>query len=64
MWSGKHHREVKVIDLITLLWTDRDRHLPCGYRIYGRKTKNDHFGDMLDVAKILGFMPKFVLFDK
>ena len=29
MWSGKHHRVVKGIDLLTLLWTDGDRHVPC-----------------------------------
>ena len=67
MWSGKHHRVVKGIDLITLLWTDGDRHLPCDYRIYDRtndgKTKNDHFGDMLDVAKSREFTPECVLFD-
>ena len=67
MWSGKHHRVVKGIDLITLLWTDGDRHLPCDYRIYDRtndgKTKNDHFGDMLGVAKNRGFTSECVLFD-
>ena len=31
MWSGKHHRVVKGIDLITFLWTDGDRYLPCDY---------------------------------
>ena len=25
MWSGKHHRVVKGIDLLTLLWTDGDQ---------------------------------------
>ena len=27
MWSGKHHAVVKGIDLLTLLWTDGERHL-------------------------------------
>jgi putative transposase len=67
VWSGKHHRVVKGIDLITLLWTDGDRNLPCDYRIYDRpndgKTKNDHFADMLQVAKKRGFNPECVLFD-
>ena len=53
--------------MITLLWTDGDRNLPCDYRIYDRpndaKTKNDHFGDMLQVAKERGFNPECVLFD-
>jgi hypothetical protein len=67
MWSGKHHRVVKGIDLLTLLWTDGDRHLPCDYRLYDkpndRLTKNDHFGDLLRVAKARGFAPECVLFD-
>jgi len=66
-WSGKHHRVVKGIDLITLLWTDGDRHLPCDYRIYDKpndgKTKNDHFADLLDAAHHRGFTPECVLFD-
>lgn len=67
MWSGKHHRVVKGIDLLTLLWTDGDRHLPCDYRLYDKphdgQTKNDHFGDLLRVAKERGFVPGCVLFD-
>jgi putative transposase len=67
MWSGKHHRVVKGIDLLTLLWTDGDRHLPCDYRLYDkpndRMTKNDHFGDLLEVAKARGLAPECVLFD-
>jgi len=67
MWSGKHHRVVKGIDLLTLLWTDGDRHLPCDYRLYDKphdqKTKNDHFGDLLRVASSRGFAPECVLFD-
>jgi hypothetical protein len=67
MWSGKHHRVVKGIGLLTLLGTDGDRHLPCDYRIYDkhndRKTKNDHFGDLLRAAKDRGFAPECVLFD-
>jgi hypothetical protein len=34
-WSGKQHAVVQGINLITLLWTDGDSHLPCDYRIYG-----------------------------
>ena len=67
LWSGKHHRVVKGIALITLLWTDGDRHLPCDYRLYDKpndqKTKNDHFADMLAVAQGRGFAPECVLFD-
>ena len=66
VWSGKHHRAVKGIDLITLLWTDGDRHIPCDYRVYDKSdglTKNDHFLAMLQVAKERGFQPECVLFD-
>src|SRR4051812_9577042 len=28
-WSGKHHKPVRGINLITLLWTDGDREIPC-----------------------------------
>lgn len=67
LWSGKHHQVVKGIALITLLWTDGDRHLPCDYRLYDKpndqKTKNDHFADLLAVAHARGFAPECVLFD-
>ena len=33
MRSGKHHAVVKGINLLTLFWTDGDRHLRCDYRI-------------------------------
>ena len=66
-WSGKHHGVVKGIGLLTVLWTDGDRRLPCDYRVYDKvtdgKTKNDHFRDLLDVAKGRGFSPECVLFD-
>ncbi len=67
MWSGKHHAVVKGINLVTMLWTDGDRQLPCDYRIYDKpndgKSKNDHFGDLVDVANERGFHPEYVLFD-
>jgi putative transposase len=66
-WSGKHHRTVKGIGLITLIWTDGMKILPVAFRIYNidedGKTKNDHFRDLLDTAEERGFIPKFVLFD-
>jgi hypothetical protein len=66
-WSGKHHRTVKGINLVTLLWTDGDAHIPCDYRIYHKeadyKTKNDHFSDMLRNAEARKFKPECVLFD-
>jgi putative transposase len=66
-WSGKHHAVVSGINLITLLWTDGDRHVPCDYRIFDKKkdslTKNDHFSAMLKEARKRGFQPQCVVFD-
>jgi putative transposase len=66
-WSGKHHRVVRGINLLTLLWTEGDQPIPCDYRLYNCKndgaTKNDHFRDLLQVAKDRGFQPEIVLFD-
>ena len=56
-WSGKHHRVVKGICLITLYYTDPEgRSMPVNYRIYNKqegKTKNDYFREM--VAEVLGW---------
>ena len=65
-WSGKRHDVVRGINLITLVWTDGDRKLPCDYRIYDKadgRTKNDHFWEMMLIAKARGFAPEYVLFD-
>lgn len=67
-WSGKHHRVVSGINLLTLLWTDGAGTLPCDFRLYdkplpGGKTKNAHFLEMLAVAKARGFAPEMVCFD-
>ncbi len=66
-WSGKHHAVVEGINLITVLWSDGDRHVPVDYRIYDKAgdalTKNDHFRTMLAVAHGRGFMPECVVFD-
>jgi hypothetical protein len=65
-WSGKHRRVVAGINLITLLWTDGDRKIPVDYRLYDKadgRTKNDHFREMLGIAKGRGFAPRLVLFD-
>jgi hypothetical protein len=57
---------VNGINLVTLLWTDGDRHIPCDYRIYDKAkdglTKNDHFRAMLEEAKTRGFAPECVCF--
>jgi putative transposase len=66
-WSGKHHAVVSGINLITLLWTDGDRHLPVDYRVFDKArdalTKNDHFQAMLREAHARGFEPACVAFD-
>ena len=65
-WSGKHHQVVKGIDLVTLLWTDGDRHVPCDYRVFHKPeglTKNDHFRAMVRAAHGRGFEPRLVAFD-
>ncbi|KKG13501.1 hypothetical protein EO94_17245, partial [Methanosarcina sp. 2.H.T.1A.3] len=67
MWSGKHHRTVKGIGLVTLSWANGTTVIPIDFRNYNidedDKTKNDHFLDMLDKAEERGFNPEFVLFD-
>ena len=66
-WSGKHHAVVRGINLITLLWTDGDRKIACDYRIFDKDrdglTKNDHFWEMLLMAKARDFAPRCILFD-
>lgn len=66
-WSGKHQQVVQGINLVTLLWTDGDRPIPCDYRIYHKATdgatKNDHFQTMLQTAHARGFHPACVVFD-
>ena len=65
-WSGKYREVISGINLITLLWTDGDREIPVDYRIFSKadgKTKNDHFWEMMVMAKGRGFSPEYVLFD-
>jgi hypothetical protein len=65
-WSGKHRKVVRGINLISLVWTDGDRKIPVDYRLYSKadgRTKNEHFWEMLLMAKGRGFAPKYVLFD-
>jgi putative transposase len=66
-WSGKNHKVVKGIGLITLVWTDGIVTIPIDYRIYDKngdhKTKNEHLRDMVITAANRGFQPSFVMFD-
>ncbi len=55
--SGKHHRVVKGIQLITLDYTDLSgKSVPLNYRIYNKqegKTKNDYLREM--IVEVLGW---------
>ena len=66
-WSGKHKQVVSGINLITLMWTDGDSHIPCDYRLYNKDhdglTKNDHFQALIATAHDRGFAPECVVFD-
>ena len=66
-WSGKHHRVVKGINLVTLYYTDlTGRHMPVNYRICDKsegKTKNDYFREMLIEVLAWGLKPAFVTGD-
>mgnify|MGYP003334954618 CR=1 FL=1 len=66
-WSGKHHHSVKGINLLTTLWSDGVRLIPCDYRLYDKKkdgkNKNIHFRAMLEKMKQRGVHPEYVCFD-
>ena len=66
-WSGKHHRVVKGLSLITLNYTDpQGSSLPVNYRVYDKadnKSKNDYFQDMLGQVLAWGLRPAFATGD-
>jgi putative transposase len=66
-WSGKHHRIVAGINLVTLVWSDDTHAVPCDYRLFDAPNdgdpKNDHFRAMLKTAQQRGFTPRYVCFD-
>lgn len=71
-WSGTHHRVVKGIGLVNLLWNlarepDQAEHIIIDFRIYGKKydgkTKNQHARDMMSLAHQRGLRPQAVLMD-
>ena len=66
-WSGKHGRVVQGINLISMVWTDRECRLPCDFRLYNKAqdglTKNDHFQHMVQQAVARGFQPDLSVFD-
>jgi putative transposase len=66
-WSGKHHRVVRGINLISLVWTDGEALLPSDFRLYDKEgdglDKHAHARAMLAEAHRRGFRPQVVLFD-
>ena len=66
-WSGKEHRIIKGINLISLYYTDTNgTSLPINYRIYNKKdnkTKNDYFREMVDEVMEWGLKPSYVTGD-
>lgn len=66
-YSGKHHKVVKGINLITLYYTDpQGKNQPVNFRVYDKKdgkTKNDYFLDMLVETLDWGLKPSFVTGD-
>lgn len=66
-WSGKYHKSIKGLSLITLYYSDiQGNSLPINYRIYDKKegkTKNDYFREMLTEAIAWGLKPSLVTGD-
>ena len=66
-YSGKHHRVVSGIAVVSLLWTEGEKIVPVDYRVYDPsrdgKTKNEHAQEMLHFAEKRGFFPRYVLLD-
>lgn len=66
-YSGKHHKAVKGINLITLYYTDINGYSqPVNYRLYDPsegKSKNEYFIDMLQEVLAWGLKPAFVTGD-
>src|SRR4028118_1900188 len=67
-WSGKHHRVVAGINLVTLLWSGGTHAIPAADRLDDKPsdgvTKNAHFRDMLATAHQRGLHPHLVAFDR
>lgn len=67
IYSGRHHRTVKGIQLITLYYTDLSgKSVPVNYRIYDKQdgqTKNDYLRDMITEVLHWGLEPHAVTTD-
>jgi len=66
-WSGKYHKSIKGLNLITLYYSDiHDNSVPINYRIYDKiegKTKNDYFREMVIEVISWGLKPRVVTGD-
>jgi len=66
-YSGRHHRAVKGIQLITLYYTDLSgKSVPVNYRIYNKqddKTKNEYLREMITEVLDWGLKPKTMTTD-
>lgn len=66
-WSGRHHRQVKGINLIVLHYTDpAGISVPVNFRVYRHsdcKTKNNYFQEMCQEVFAWGLRPAFVTMD-
>lgn len=66
-YSGRHHKQVKGINLIVLHYTDpRGISVPVNFRVYRHKdgtTRNDYFQDMCREVFHWGLKPAFVTMD-
>lgn len=66
-WSGKYHKSIKGLNLITLYHSDIEGNsVPINYRIYDKKeekTKNDYFQEMLLEVITWGLKPRIVTGD-
>lgn len=66
-WSGKHHKSVKGISLIVLVYTMTNGYsVPVNYRVYrhsDQKTKNDYFQEMVREVWNEGLRPVWITAD-
>ncbi len=66
-WSGKYHKSIKGLNLITLYHSDISYNsVPINYRIYDKKegkTKNDYFREMVIEVIAWGLKPRVVTGD-
>ena len=66
-WSGKYHKTIKGLNLITLYYSDiHGNYVPINYRIYDKKegkTKNDDFQEMVIEVIDWGLKPRIITGD-